>query len=273
MYYLQLTIPTTDATIREVLVAELAELGFESFAESQDALHAYIPEEQYKSNTAAELIDRYALNFTIDIIAQKNWNATWESSFEPVRVSDYCIIRADFHSRPEDVEFDIVITPKMSFGTGHHATTRLMIAQMREMNMRDKSILDFGSGTGVLAILAAKEGAADITAIDNDEWAYKNAKENIERNGTTDIKVLQGSLDAVGDEKYDMILANINRHILVKYMRQMSDKLNDGGRVLMSGILVSDEDVILSSATKAGLQLLTKTTSEQWMSLLFSVRH
>ncbi|MCB0698388.1 MAG: 50S ribosomal protein L11 methyltransferase [Chitinophagales bacterium] len=273
MDYLQLSINTSDALMREVLIAELAELGFESFEEATDKLLAYIQEQEYDEQPVSEMIAQHSLDFTVNKIAQQNWNATWESSFEPVHVSDYCIIRADFHDKPDGVQYDIVITPKMSFGTGHHATTRLMMGQMRDMNMINKKVLDFGSGTGVLAILATKEGAASVTAIDNDEWAYENTVENIERNDTQSIKVMRGSLDVVEGEKYDVILANINRHILLQYMEQMSAMLNDGGLILMSGILEEDEDVIVGSTVKNKLQMRTKTTSDKWMCLLFSVKH
>lgn len=269
MRYVQCTFQIKDAGLREVFIALLSEEGYDIFEETDDTLLACIDEEQFTATVAKDIAGQYKVEYSTDTIEQQNWNATWEQSFEPVRVDDFCLIRADFHKPADGVAHEIIVTPKMSFGTGHHATTQLMIEQMRDMEVTGKVVLDFGSGTGVLAILAGMLGGSSITAIDNDEWAYENAIENTERNNATGIKVLQGSLEVVANEQYDIILANINRHILLQYMSAMYNQLNDDGRLLISGILIEDEPVLEQAAEAAGFKLLVKKSKNNWSSILF----
>lgn len=269
MRYVQCTFQIKDAGLREVFIALLSEEGYDIFEETDDTLLACIDEEQFTATVAKDIAGQYKVEYRTDTIEQQNWNATWEQSFEPVRVDDFCLIRADFHKPADGVAHEIIVTPKMSFGTGHHATTQLMIEQMRDMEVAGKVVLDFGSGTGVLAILAGMLGGSSITTIDNDEWAYENAIENTERNNATGIKVLQGSLEVVANEQYDIILANINRHILLQYMSAMYNQLNDDGRLLISGILIEDEPVLEQAAEAAGFKLLVKKSKNNWSSILF----
>lgn len=264
MKYLKLSFDTADATEREILVAMLAEAGFESFEEEGNLLHAYIDEAGYDDNTAEVVTHVYQGAIIRETIEQQNWNAAWEEGFHPVTVEGFCTIRAGFHQPDNSVPYEIIITPKMSFGTGHHATTRLMIQQMRDMDLVDKDVLDFGTGTGVLAILAKKLGAKCVTAIDNDEWSYENTLENAAANNSGEIEVLRGSLEVVTGRKYDVILANINRHILMQYMQEMSDLLRPGGMLVMSGILEQDETIVTTEAGKAGFSIQYVTHEDKW---------
>lgn len=269
MEYKQVTFYTTDETTKAVLIAELSEASFEGFEEQDDALVAFISSVLFDDSLVLSIADRHEVSYQTDTIPQQNWNATWESNFQPVVVQDFCTIRADFHKLTVQTPYEIVITPKMSFGTGHHTTTQLMIQLMRNLPLAETKVLDFGTGTGILAILAEKLGATDITAIDNDEWSYTNTAENIEQNQVTKIKVRLGSLEIIEDETFDVILANINRHILLTYMEQLHSSLAVNGKILMSGLLSDDREVILASATKAGLQLVEEDILNNWIVLLF----
>lgn len=270
MKYIQLRLQEPDGVQREILMAGLAEEGFESFEEEPAALVAYIQQDNYTDAVAQAVAEMHNGQAEIKEIEQQNWNAEWEAGFEPVRVDGFCTIRAGFHEPDTNVQHEVIITPKMSFGTGHHATTRLMIQQMRDVDFAGKDVLDFGTGTGVLAILAKKLGAADILAIDNDEWSYENTLENIETNDVAGIEVKQGSLEVAGARKFDIILANINRHILLQYMQPMRDALKSGGVLLMSGILDQDEQIILSEAKKAGFNNMTVFAEDKWLCIVAS---
>lgn len=271
MIYTQVALSATDATVREMLMAELEAAGFEGFVEDNTELQAFINKELFNEAELKEIAEQYQVSYTLSDIAQQNWNAAWESGFNPVTVDGFCTIRADFHEPDTTVLYDIIITPKMSFGTGHHATTQLMVQTMRDIDHQGKTVLDFGTGTGVLAILAEKLGATSIMAIDNDEWSYENTIENIERNSAKGIEVKKGSLEVVAGEKYDIILANINRHILIQYMQDMQNMLKTDGIVLMSGILGEDEGIVTSEAAKAGLKLKDKAMLDNWLCLSFSL--
>lgn len=264
MKYIRLSFDTADATEREILVAMLAEEGFESFEEEGNLLHAYINEAGYNDSVTEAVGQMFHGAITREVIEQQNWNAVWEEGFHPVTVEGFCTIRAGFHQPDNSVPYEIIITPKMSFGTGHHATTRLIIQQMRDINLAAKDVLDFGTGTGVLAILAKKLGADRVTAIDNDEWSYENTLENVATNNTGEIEVLRGSLEVVTRRKYDVVLANINRHILMQYMQGMSDLLRPGGMLVMSGILEQDETVVTTEARKAGFSIQSVTHEDKW---------
>ena len=205
----------------EILIAELGYLGFESFVENDDGITAYIPEEEYEDDILANVHILQSEDFTITYdqneIERVNWNEEWEKNFTPILVDEHCSVRAPFHEKP-DVEFDIVIEPKMSFGTGHHATTHMMIQHILKNNWEEKSVLDMGCGTGVLAILAAMKGAKTIDAIDIDNWCYLNTLENIRRNDCEHINTEEGGAELLEGRKYDMILANINLNILMRDM-------------------------------------------------------
>lgn len=270
MDYVQLSFPVTGPE-RDILIAELSQAGFEGFEETDEMLIASIPFEAYDKQHVSEIAVANGTSFTTVIVPQQNWNAVWESSFEPVIVPGFCTVRAAFHAPARDTPYDIIITPKMSFGTGHHATTKLMMTAMRDISLASGKVLDFGTGTGILAILASKLGAATVTAIDNDEWSVENALENTEANGVANVGVPQGSLEIIpGDERFDVILANINRHILLQYMVPMRTLLADNGVLLLSGILTADEPIITTAAESAGFKKVAALTEGDWMALKFT---
>lgn len=267
----QASIPETDPARRELYIALLSAAGFEAFEETDMALIACAPASSAGAETVRAALGE-AVSFSASTIAPQNWNARWEAGFEPVTVDGFCTIRAHFHPKG-DTEHDIIITPKMSFGTGHHATTQLMVTMMRDLPFSGKKVLDFGSGTGVLAILAGQLGAADILGIDIDDWVTENAVENGLQNGAPSIRFLTGSLEAVAGQGFDRILANINRHILLQYMEDMAAALNPGGQLLLSGILTADEALVAASAKMAGLNLVSRVDRAGWACMLFALSH
>lgn len=239
--------------------------------QDEHELIAYFNEGHFDVSLLKSIAEKTGGDYEYEKIAEKNWNAEWESNFEPVAVSDFCYIRADFHPAKETFTHEIIITPKMSFGTGHHATTQMMIKLMRTVDFRNKKVLDFGTGTGVLAILAEKSGAREITAIDNDSWSYENAKENCERNSTNNISVLLGGIETIPPPAFDIVLANINRHILLEYIPSIAERLLTGGILLLSGILANEDvDIIVQSAADNGFKKTGLLLQDKWAALCFS---
>ncbi len=270
MDYLKFSFPVSERERRDMLLASLINLDFEGFEEDDAFLYAYAPFSDELMDVANRLGQELGIQpVRHEMIPDQNWNARWESEFAPVVVDDFCTIRAGFHEMAVTTPYEVIITPKMSFGTGHHDTTRLMIAQMRQAPFQGKRVLDFGTGTGVLAILAAKLGAAVVHAVDNDAWAYENAQENIVANGCPDITVLHGTLGSIPPGSYDMILANINRHILLESMSELYRRLALGGRIFMSGLLLQDADVVSETAAGAGFVLHERQTGNNWLLLDF----
>ncbi len=261
---------------REVLIAELAEYPFESFAETSNGLKAYIPENAFDKAYLEDLMVRnipeQKVSLEVILIEDENWNAKWESNFDPIWVTDQMIIRAPFHAQPSGVKYDILIEPKMSFGTGHHATTFLVAQAMLEMNWHGKCVLDMGAGTGVLGILAQKMGASEVDAIDIDEWAFENMKENNERNGTS-MSMHMGGAELLGSvPKYDVILANINRNILTRDMTYYAQTLKSGALIMFSGFYAQDEQDIKDAAADCGLEFSHSSAKEQWAMMVFQKR-
>ena len=260
---------------REVLMAELAEIAFESFVESEEGLTAYIQQPDWNEGLLEGLmtssIPDLKISWEIKTIEATNWNAEWEKSFDPISVDGACLIRAPFHEIQGDYKFVITIEPKMSFGTGHHATTHLIISEMLQMEWEGLDVLDMGSGTAVLAILAEKMGARDIDAIDIDEWAFENAEENASRNDCSKIRCLLGGAELLGDKKYDIILANINRNILLRDMHLYRAVLKDGGKILFSGFYEQDVTELEKVATPLGLKIKNKRLMNEWCMLSTSL--
>lgn len=272
MPYIELNCKITPVKpFREILVAELAEFGFESFVEEEETLLAYIPEKDFDEKKIQSLqFEEAEFNYTFKAIEDENWNATWESSFEPVKVDDQCIVRASFHEVNKNYEFDIIISPKMSFGTGHHQTTYLMIQAMLELNLKGKSVLDMGSGTGVLAILAEKQGADSVLAVDIEDWAYENAKENIAINNCTCTIVEKGDVSNVKGKHFDVILANINKNVLKQDLSAYKNSLNPSGKLLLSGFFTHDNEELIELAKALGLIFVKENRKEEWSLLAFS---
>ena len=256
---------------RDLLIALLSANDFEGFEETTDGLQAYIPREQFNQKELDELLADIHPEYGLTEIPGTNWNKLWESNFEPVVVGSFCTIRADFHQVNTITDHEIIITPKMSFGTGHHATTYMMIAQMAGLDFKNKRVMDFGTGTGVLAILAEKLGAAMVTAIDNDEWSILNARENIAANKCDRIQLTQAD-KAFTHDKYDIILANITRNIILDNFPAFASGLAVPGILLLSGLLPDDEASVQSAASENGLRFNSKTTRDSWIALLFQSR-
>lgn len=255
---------------REILIAELAELGFESFVDTETGFEAYIPESEFKKKEFEAiplLADKeFTISYQITSIEQQNWNQQWEESFEPIEVESRLLIRAPFHQAPPKNVLDIIIEPKMSFGTGHHETTYLIAKRLLDLSLENKSILDMGCGTGILAILAKKKKCGNILAIDNDEWAYTNCIENCQRNHV-DIEVVLGDAHDIKNNKFDVIIANINRNILLRDMHIYADALNDKGLLLLSGFFMVDKNILMEQAQQLGLKLHFEATKNEWAML------
>jgi ribosomal protein L11 methyltransferase len=256
----------------EILVAELGELPFESFIDSDSGIVAYIQKQFWTENILDDLhilsSPEFQISYTIEEIDQVNWNEEWEKNFEAIEVDGICHVRAPFHPKT-DAKYDIVIEPKMSFGTGHHETTHMMIQHLLETDVKGKKTLDMGCGTAILAILAEMKGAQPIDAIDIDNWCYLNSIENATRNNCTQITVYEGDADLLKDKKYDLIIANINRNILLNDMQTYVDCLNKEGILLLSGFYNEDIPFIDASCTEKGLTYVKKFERNNWLSLKY----
>ena len=257
----------------EILIAELNEIGFESFVEEEDSLKAYIPENNFQEKLLDDLSilksDGFKIAFEKKLIQDQNWNAKWESEYEPVIVDERCYIRAPFHPSKPEVEFEIEIEPQMSFGTAHHETTYQMIQLLMDENLEGLSVLDMGCGTAVLAILAAMKDAKTIDAIDNDEWAFNNACENVKKNHYPNIKVFRGDASLLIDQSYDIIIANINKNILLRDMHAYVKVLQKDGKILFSGFYENDLIDIQKKATSLGLRYKNHISKNNWVAAVF----
>ncbi|GAB4494792.1 MAG: 50S ribosomal protein L11 methyltransferase [Saprospiraceae bacterium] len=262
----------TNPETAEILVAYLSEAPFDTFEEAEGGLHAYLPAHAGQTEAERQLLNlQKQFDFTWDktFIPSQNWNEIWESNFPPVVVNDFCAVRADFHEPIRGVKHELVINPKMAFGTGHHETTWQCIAAMEHLPMAGKKILDFGCGTGVLAILASKLGAAKVEAVDIEEESYRNTLENSEVNGVKNVTARCGTLSAVQGRDFDGILANINRNVILESLPDLAGLLKPGGWLLVSGILLQDEDIVTEAAAKAGFAKKKKTERGNWLCLEF----
>lgn len=282
MFFTELTFTITPCSeeASEMLMAALSEIGFESFAYTDEGFSAYIPSERYSARAVdnlpllALLGEQYRITRTCTEIENRDWNRIWEESFTPIRIDNRAMIRAGFHAPDPAVEFDIIIDPKMSFGTGHHATTALMLEMMlaHRPAFAGKEVLDMGCGTGILAILAARLGAARVTGIDIDDWAYRNAGENLASNGIRQVEIRIGDASLLtGAERYDVILANINRNILLDDMAAYVSVLREGGMLVMSGFYEHpDLQMIREKALSLGLSAGDFLTRDPWVAAIFN---
>tara|TARA_B110000263_G_scaffold211797_1_gene194951 strand:+ start:1822 stop:2652 length:831 start_codon:yes stop_codon:yes gene_type:complete len=272
MEYTELNIRLKDIDpFSEIIIARLNEIDFETFEEDTNGVKCYIQSKLFNKNKIdsilAKILTQTSLQYSINKIPQKNWNLEWEKNFKPVRINSRCIIRADFHPPYSDIEDEIIITPKMSFGTGHHETTYLMINELYNIDLIDKRVLDIGCGTGVLSIISSKRGAEKIVAIDIDEWAYKNSIENSKLNNINNTKFILGDIDKLSGLTFNVILANINRNIILRDLHIYYRSLSLNGELFISGFLVDDINLILEVAKKLGFSLINKKNKNQWYML------
>lgn len=274
-YELKLRLNPNTEVNRDIASALLGEAGFESFVESDQGLNAFIAEKNYSEENLANVLANLPLpntqiQYHIEYIEGRDWNEEWEKNFfQPIVIDDQVVIHSSFHQDIPSLKYDILIDPKMAFGTGHHQTTSLMVSYLLEIDLKDKSFLDMGCGTAVLAILASMKGAHPVTAIDIDEWAYENSLENINLNHTSGIQVLLGDASLLGKEKYDYLFANINRNILLADIRTYAACMNPGSQLFMSGFYVEDIDVISQECRQWGLHFVSHKEKDNWTAVHF----
>ena len=256
----------------EILIAELGMVGFESFVETENGVTAYIQKEEWNDQILDDIqileSEEFQIDFTFEEIEPTNWNYEWEKNFSPIEVDGKCTVRAPFHEKT-NTQYDIIIEPKMSFGTGHHETTHMMIQHILRNDFKNKTVLDMGCGTGVLAILATIRGAKSVDAVDYDNWCYLNSIENVERNSCDNITVVEGDASVLKGRTYDIILANINRNILLQDMETYISCLNEGGLLFLSGFYVEDISIIKECAESFMLKFKEKLERNHWVSLKF----
>ncbi|HSI90056.1 MAG TPA: 50S ribosomal protein L11 methyltransferase [Adhaeribacter sp.] len=258
----------------DMLTAELSEVGYDTFMDTEDGLNAYITEDIFSEATLQEVVAKYAgmaaISYQTQKIEKQNWNEEWEKNFEPLIIGNTVSVRASFHPRPENVAYDIVINPKMSFGTGHHETTTLMLENQLTQDHKGKRVLDMGTGTGILAIMACKLGASQVVGVEVEDWTVENARENAETNSCPNIVVHLGDVTAVAaDQPYDIVLANINRNVLLADMAAYTKLLKAGGPLLLSGFYTEDLPVLQEEAARCGLKFESKRTKNNWVSAIF----
>ncbi len=267
------TIPTEDYQ-QDLLINALGEIGFDTFEEVDFGFKAYIPSADFDQETLNETLavyqDMFSFSYEITLIPQKNWNEVWESNFEPIEIGDKIFVRATFHQPKPEFPYEIVIDPKMAFGTGHHQTTSMMLEWALETDFAGKKVLDMGCGTGILAIMASKLGSGPVTAIDYDPVCYESTIENSALNNINNITALCGSKEVIPDEKYDIILANINRNILLDQMERYNEALLPGGEIYFSGFYETpDLDIITEEAGKYGLKYISHKKNKDWVAAKF----
>ena len=257
----------------DILISSFAEIGFDSFENTENGFKAYIPENLNPSVDLSEFtFEDFSFSFTTQKMAQVNWNEEWEKNFSPVIVNDSCIIRAPFHQSGKKYKYDIIIMPKMSFGTGHHDTTLLMCKNMLENDFKNKTVFDMGTGTGVLAILASKLGAKTIVGNDIDDWSVENAIENCTTNNCEEITIVKDDSDLLNSKNnyYDIILANINKNVLKAYIPQLSKSLKAGGQLFISGFFKTDCDELINLASIHYFKLHKQELNNEWAVLIFN---
>jgi len=272
MYYTRLQV-VCDPEFCEILMAEIAEAGFDTFMETEKGFEAFVEGEKFNAALMDSIKEKYShvspLIFFQDRVQKQNWNEEWEKNVEPIFVEDQCLVRAEFHKIEKKYLYEIIITPKMSFGTGHHQTTYLMLKNQMKINHQNKMVMDAGCGTAILSIMASKLGAKKIDAFDIDEWSVINGKENAEINHCTNINIQQGKItDLKFENSFELVLANINRNILLDEMKFYSQSLIPGGHLLLSGFYEKDIPDLIRQANKFGLTELNRDNRESWACLL-----
>lgn len=273
MQYLEFKISCLEE-YREILISELAEVGFDSFLETDEGIDAYIAEDLFDREAYQAVIDQYAVAASIQVkegmMAKVNWNEEWEKHYDPISIGDDVYVRASFHEPKLGVKHEIVINPKMSFGTGHHATTYLMLSHQLNVDHQGKRVIDIGSGTGILAIMAFKLGASHIEAFDIDDWCVDNGNENFDLNAMHSVRMGLGTIREVNPQgQFDIVLANINKNVLLDEMEKYGSLVKSKGQLLLSGFYEHDIVDIENAASKYGLELQAKKTKDTWASLIF----
>ena len=268
MNYIQIAI-TAEKQIQELLIAQLTEIGFDGFEETDTILKAFIQEELFNLTSVTKILVTYNLSFQQITIPKQNWNEVWESNFSPVIIDDFVGIRANFHQNQQNVEYEIVITPKMSFGTGHHATTFSVIQLMREVDFKNKIVFDFGTGTGILAILAEKLGASKVLAVDNDDWCIENATENCTINNCQTIDIHKVT-NAQSTLQFQIVIANINKNIILENLQFLQNSLASNGVIILSGLLAEDEADILKAVQSLNWHHQKTIQKGMWIAMLFN---
>lgn len=255
----------------EIFIARLNEIKYESFSTDEDGLKAYIRSDLFNKEKLTEIVDDISsftkIDLSINAIKKENWNSDWENNYSPVHINKDCVIRAHFHARFPNIEHEIIITPKMSFGTGHHETTFLVMNQIFELNLEGKHVLDIGSGTGVLSILASKLGAKEIVGIDIDKWAYENAIENSKLNNISNIQFVEGTAESIGKKMYDVVLANINRNIILADIQKYAKAMRTKSDIILSGFLKQDVKIILNKIKQLKFNLVASKNKNKWQML------
>jgi ribosomal protein L11 methyltransferase len=256
--------------IIDVFIQEIADLGFDAFKENLNILSSYIPSINYNEKKLQDLFDNYSafvVSFKLINHPYENWNKKWESSFQPIQINENCLVRASFH-KPSNKKYDIIINPEMSFGTGHHETTRLIAKDLFKQDLKNKTILDFGSGTAILSILAEKLGAKQVDAVEIDKNAIKNAINNLATNNCKVIKIIDGDGNSIPNKKYDYLLVNINRNTIIKEFTNIFNAMKKNSIVLFSGFFESDVDYIKDLSIKSGLKILYSDLENEWALLV-----
>ncbi|MFN3850260.1 MAG: 50S ribosomal protein L11 methyltransferase [Spirosomataceae bacterium] len=273
MDYLELNI-NVDADFAEIFMAELGELGFESFVETDEGLQAYVQEEFFDEMAVKNLMEDYAertpISYSIKKIERQNWNEEWERNFQPIEIGSEIYVRADFHEPKPDFKYEIIITPKMSFGTGHHETTSMVMEHQLNIDHQNKKVLDVGTGTGILAILASKLGASHVSAFDIDDWSVENTIENVGLNNTPNVSVRLGTIEDEPQDLYEIVLANINRNILLQQIPTYATFMADGASLVVSGFYEKDIADIQAVAESVGLKKVATLSKNQWASVVFN---
>ncbi|MCB9261583.1 MAG: 50S ribosomal protein L11 methyltransferase [Flavobacteriales bacterium] len=271
MQYLEINIPVLDEK-KEVLMAELELLGFESFWDKGSEVAAYIIEENFNHKLLYDKLAKYGMenSFSISKMENKNWNEEWESNYEPILIGSQVFVRSPFHEPNSEVNYEVIIQPQMSFGTGHHQTTQLVIEMMLTTDFTKKSVLDMGSGTGVLAILAEKMGASHVVAIDYDENCVENAAENLKYNGSENVKILQGSHEAIPDQEFDVVLSNITKNINVGLIPFLAKATKKGGQIILAGFLNFDLEEIDNIVCSHGFAIDRNISKGDWECLMYT---